>query len=148
MNKFKVIICNKEFSLQSEESPSYFIDLAKKVENQIMSMTRGSDNITVHHAALLTALSYADELKKANDSIDNIRTQIKEYVDDACNARNQRDEFEKKYNDVVKHEIELTNKIADLENQIEILKMQKNIDDQLVMDFKPEDKPKNRTNKF
>ena len=148
MNKFKVIICNKEFSLQSEENPSYFIDLAKKVENHIMGMTRGNENVTVHHAALLSALSYADELKKANDSIDNIRTQIKEYVDDACDARNQCNEFEKKYNEISKREIELNNRIAELENQIESLKMQQNIDKQLMVDSKSDGKPKNKTNKF
>lgn len=121
MNKFKVTICNKEFSLQTEEEPAYYIDLAKKVENSILGFAKSSDSVTVFSASVLSALQAFDEAKKANDSIDNIRTQIKEYVDDACQARNERD-------DAVKKVDELNAKISALENEISILKMQQNID--------------------
>lgn len=138
MNKFKITICGKEFSLQTEEEPKYYIELAKKLDTAIMDMSRASDNLTVFSSAVLTALSAFEEVQKVNDSMDNIRKQIKEYVDDAHQARIERDEAKK-------HEKELKAKVASLENEINILKMQKNIEEQLTIDIK-DIKPK--TNRF
>ena len=87
MNKVKVTICGKEYSLKTEETASYFIGLAKKVDNTINQMTAQCDTLSVQSAAVLAALSAFDDAQKANESIDNIRTQIKEYVDEACRAR-------------------------------------------------------------
>ena len=73
------------------------------------------------------ALSAFDEGKKSNDSIDNIRTQIKEYVDDACQARLERDE-------ALKNEKAHLARIAALENELKIKQMKSDIDEQLTID--------------
>ncbi|MCL2053559.1 MAG: cell division protein ZapA [Oscillospiraceae bacterium] len=129
MNKFKVTICGREFPLQTDEQPEYYIKLADKVESTISSMSRGTDSLNVFSAALLTALSAFDEAKKANDSIDNIRTQIKEYVDDACQSRIERDE-------AVKRAEVLSARVAALENELNILKMREDISGQLTLENK------------
>ncbi|MDE6133709.1 MAG: hypothetical protein K2G04_10125, partial [Oscillospiraceae bacterium] len=64
----------------------------------------------------------------ANDSIDNIRSQIKEYVDDAGKARAERDR-------AVKAEAELKAKISSLENELKITQMKSDIDRQLTLDM-------------
>lgn len=127
MNKVKVTICGKEFSLKTDDAPSYFIGLAKKVDTEIYKMASSADNISVQSAAILVALQAFDEAQKANDSIDNIRTQIKEYVDDACQARLERDE-------AVKNEKALLARISALENELKIKKMKNDIDEQLTLD--------------
>lgn len=127
MNKVRITICGKEFSLKTDEAPSYFTELAKKVETEIYDMMSASDNISLHSAAMLVALSAFDECKKANDSIDNIRTQIKEYVDDACQARLERDE-------AVKNEKAHLARISALENELKIKRMKSDIDEQLTLD--------------
>lgn len=124
MNKVKVTICGKDFFLMSEEKPSYYTSLAKKVEDTISEMTSQSRSLTVQSAAVLAALSAFDDAQKANESIDNIRTQIKEYVSDACKARAERDE-------ALREADNLRIKISELENELEIAKMQAGIDDQL-----------------
>ena len=121
MNKVKVTICGKEFALKTEESPSYFISLAKKVERTIEQMTAASDSVTVQSAAILAALSAFDDAQKANESIDNIRTQIKEYVDEACRARMERDE-------AVKKAETLKTKVTELENELNICRMKETIE--------------------
>lgn len=121
MNKVKVTICGKEYSLKTEEAPSYFIGLARKVDNTINQMTAQSDSLSALSAAVLAALSAFDEAQKANESIDNIRTQIKEYVDEACRARIERDE-------AVKNEEALKAKITELENELRIEQMKNTID--------------------
>lgn len=127
MNKVKVIVCGKEFALQTEELPSYLIGLAKKLDRDIMNMVNIGDNISVQSAAILVALSAYDELQKANDSIDNIRTQIKEYVDEACKARNEKEE-------ALKELSSLKIKASNLENEINFQKLKDNVDEQLTLD--------------
>ncbi len=128
MNKVKVVICGKEFSLKTDEAPSYFIGLAKKVDAAIYNMLADSgNNISIQSAAMLVALAAYDECQKANDSIDNIRTQIKEYVDDACQARLERDE-------AVKNEKAHLARISALENELKIKRMKSDIDEQLTID--------------
>lgn len=124
MNKVKVTICGKDYSLMSEEKPSYYTSLAKKVENTINEMTSQSKSLTIQSAAVLAALSAFDDAQKANESIDNIRTQIKEYVNDACKARAERDEAQKEID-------ALKIKISQLENDLKIAEMKAGIDNQL-----------------
>lgn len=139
MNKVKVTICGKEFNLKTDESPSYFIELARKVDSEIYKMASSSDNMSIQSAATLVALAAFDEAKKANDSIDNIRTQIKEYVDDACKARLERDE-------ALKNEKSLLARISALENELKIKHMKSDIDEQLTLDD-PKDKRTSRNSK-
>lgn len=127
MNKVKVTICGKEFNLKTDDSPAYFTKLAKKVDDEIYKMMSSADNMSIQAAAVLAALSAYDEAQKANDSIDNIRTQIKEYVDDACQARAERDE-------AVKKQEELMTRITTLENELKIKAMKSDIDEQLTFE--------------
>lgn len=139
MNKVKVTICGREFSLRTDDSQSYMTGLAKKVDTAIAEMMSSSANLNMQSAAILTALSAYDELQKANDSIDNIRSQIKEYVDDAGKARAERDR-------AVKAESALKAKISNLENELKIKQMKTDIDRQLTLDMSdtPADRSDNR----
>ena len=119
-NKVKVTICGKEYALQTDETPSYLIGLAKRLDHQITEMVNSSDNISVQAASVLIALQCLDEANKSNESIDNIRTQIKDYVDDAGRARLERDE-------AVKQLELLKTKIACLENDIKLKKLKDSI---------------------
>ena len=127
MNKVKVTICGKDFNLKTDEEPSYFIELAKKVDDEIAAMMASAENMSIQSAAILVALAAYDEAKKSSDSIDNIRTQIKEYVDEACQARSERDE-------ALKKEKELKAKISSLENELKIKDMKSDINEQLTFD--------------
>jgi len=95
MNKVKVKIYNREYNLQTEEAQEYTKSLAKKLDSQIVQMMTGGAAVSLVDASVLVALSSLDECQKANDNIDNIRTQIKDYVDDAGDARLKCDELQK-----------------------------------------------------
>ena len=101
-NKLKVNIYNRTYNLLSEESQEYTNKLALVINSKIKGMMK----------AMLTALDCLDELSKANQNIENIRTQIKDYVDDAGRARSQADEAQKEIR-------ELQAKVHDLEEQLE-----------------------------
>ena len=97
-NKLKVNIYNRTYNLLSEESQEYTNKLALVINSKIKGMMK--------------ALDCLDELSKANQNIENIRTQIKDYVDDAGRARSQADEAQKEIR-------ELQAKVHDLEEQLE-----------------------------
>ncbi len=119
-NKVRVTICGKEYALQTDESPSYVIGLAKRLDKQITDLVNSGDNISIQAAAIIAALSALDEANKSNESIDNIRTQIKDYVDDAGRARMERDEALK--------ELELLRgKVASLENDLKLMQLKGSI---------------------
>ena len=110
MNKVKVKIYNREYTLQTEETPEYTIGLAKKLDAQLSEMIKSRTASSIVDAAILIALSALDDCKKTNDNIDNIRTQIKDYVDDAGEARLKCDELQKENR-------ELKSKIYEIEQK-------------------------------
>ena len=91
MSRVKVVLCGKEYVLQTEEAPSYVYQLAKTLEKRISDITETNPRISAHSAVMMVALSTMDELTKANASVEVIRSQVKEYVDEVGKARMERD---------------------------------------------------------
>ena len=89
MATYKVFIMGKEYNLTSEDNKDYTEKLAEALDKRIRSMRAKFSSLSVTDCAVLTALDCMDELGQQNRNIDNIRTQIKDYVDDAGRARNQ-----------------------------------------------------------
>jgi len=107
--RVKVVLCGKEYALQTEDAPSYVYQLAKTLEKRISDITENNPRVSAHSAVMMVALSTMDELTKANNSVEVIRSQVKEYVDEAGKARLERD--------AARREIEqLKSKIEQLEN--------------------------------
>ena len=116
MNRIRVTICGKDYILKSSENPNYIIELAKDLENRINKMMDAGSGMSMQTAAVLVALGAMDDTKKANESVDNIRDQIKQYVDEATHAMLERDEARKDC-DFLKA------KLSGLENDLKIQKI-------------------------
>ncbi|MBQ4346000.1 MAG: cell division protein ZapA [Oscillospiraceae bacterium] len=121
MSRVKVVLCGKEYVLQTEEAPSYVYQLAKTLEKRISDITEKSPRISAHSAVMMVALSTMDELTKANASVEVIRSQVKEYVDEAGKARMERDAALREI-DVCKAKIE------QLENLLKLKSLRESID--------------------
>lgn len=115
VNKVKVRICGKEYSLQTDETPDYLIGLAARVDKEINDLIKAKPNFGIQNAAVFVALTSLDEAKKAGESIDNIRSQIKTYVDDAAKARSAKERL------AIENK-ELKAKISAMEKEIKELK--------------------------
>ncbi len=121
MSRVKVVLCGKEYVLQTEEAPSYVYQLAKTLEKRISDITEKSPRISAHSAVMMVALSTMDELTKANTGVEVIRSQVKEYVDEAGKARMERDAALREI-DVLKAKIE------QLENLLKLKSLKESID--------------------
>ena len=112
LNEVKVIICGKEYKIKTAEAPNYVFALARALETKINEITAASGS-SPYAASIMVSLSLLDALNKANQRLDNIRDQTKEYVDEAGRTRIERDAAQK--------EIEvLKSKIVQLENMVKL----------------------------
>ena len=81
LNKVKVVICGKDFTLQTAESSNYVFGLARTLESRIAEITDANSSASPFTAAIMVGLATLDDLNKANAKLDSIRGQSKEYVD-------------------------------------------------------------------
>lgn len=104
-NKLKITIYNKDYNLVSDETQEYTNVLAAKIDSGIRQLLMSAPCLSVQEASVLFALDCIDELTKTKQNMENIRSQIKGYVDDAVNAQEEADEA-KKENRMLKEKIE------------------------------------------
>ena len=87
-NRITVSICGTEYTLMAEESPAYMQKVAAMVDTK-MSEIMASGRINRSDAAVLTAMNIADEMLKQQGGTENLRAQLKGYLDEASRAKNE-----------------------------------------------------------
>ena len=87
-NRITVSICGTEYTLSAEESPSYMQKIAALVDTKMGELMNGG-RISRMDAAVMAAMNIADEYMKEMDSTENIRSQLKGYLDEANQAKNE-----------------------------------------------------------
>lgn len=87
-------IAGEEYRIVSNESTEYMQGLAKELDQKITSILRGS-RVSVTQAAILVALQYADDAGKNSGNADNLRAQLKSYLEDAAQAKSERDFYKR-----------------------------------------------------
>ena len=87
-NKITVTINGTDYTLMSEESPSYMQKVAALVDERMTDIT-ASGRVSRMDAAVLAATNLADELLKQQSFTENLRAQLKGYLDDANKAKSE-----------------------------------------------------------
>ena len=89
MDKNKIIlnICGTDYSITTEDDPKYVLALGDELDAVLTKTLRENSRLSVTQAAILAALEYADMYKKAEVSADNLRSQIKEYLEDSARSK-------------------------------------------------------------
>lgn len=90
-NKVKVTIVGSDYSILAEDDPRYVQLLGKELDSKMAGIMKVNSRLSVTQAAVLAALDYADESKKATATADRLREQIKDYLDDASAAKSKAD---------------------------------------------------------
>ena len=89
MNRVKVVICGKTYTIQTEESPSYLVKVSKELDKRINDFMDQNESASVTTAAVMVALELMDESAKNVADVDHIRAQIKGYVEEASKAQRE-----------------------------------------------------------
>ena len=86
-NKIKLEICGSSYVIATTDTEEYVLSLAEKLDADMNQMMVNNPTASVATAAVITALGYLDELKKSTSGADNMRAQIKDYLEDAAKAK-------------------------------------------------------------
>ncbi len=93
-NHVTVSICGEEYALVAEEAPSYMQKVGSYVNDKLDEMLRTA-KVGRTDAAVLTAVNIADELFKEREAAEGLRAQLKQYLDEASQAKNEVSELKR-----------------------------------------------------
>ena len=88
-NKVKLNIAGSDYVVSSEEEHAYMAELGAQVDRSMRELMDSSNRISTTMAAVLTALNNADLARKAEASADNLRGQMKGFLDDSHRSRTE-----------------------------------------------------------
>ena len=91
-NRVVISICGEEYTFVAEEAPSYMQKVGSYV-NDKMDEILSTSKVGRTDAAVLTAANIADELFKAQTAAEQLRAQIKGYLDEATKAQAEASEL-------------------------------------------------------
>lgn len=86
-NKVQLKICGATYSIVTEDDPEYVESLGELIDTEMRSISDSSPNLSLIQCAILVALDQADNCKKATATADNLRAQIKDYIEDAARSK-------------------------------------------------------------
>ena len=87
-NKVTMSICGQEYTLVADESAAYMEKVGALVDER-MRQVLDALHVSQTDAAVLAAVNLADELLKNQAAAENLRRQVKGYLDEAAQARGE-----------------------------------------------------------
>jgi cell division protein ZapA len=95
ISKIKVTICGKDYNLSSEEPAEVVLARASRADAMVTHFMNVS-RLNTQNAAVLTVLDALTDVDKQTAVVDNLRSQISEYLDVAAKARADVEDMAKK----------------------------------------------------
>ena len=91
-NRVRLTICGTECAIASEDTENYIRSIGDEVEKAIQEITEKNSRVSLTMAAIIAALGFCDESHRASAAADNLRSQIKDYLEDSSRARLETEE--------------------------------------------------------
>lgn len=121
--RVKLSIADCDFTVTSEESEQYVLEVADKLNSAIRSLMNSAPNMSTTLATILVALDYCDKSEKEKQAADNLRGQIKNCLDETAELR------EKLQNSINReHDLEQNLKALKTMNGLKALEEQRKTD--------------------
>ncbi|MCI2058147.1 MAG: cell division protein ZapA [Oscillibacter sp.] len=93
-NRVIVNICGEDYTFVTDENAAYMQKIGSYVDQKMQEILSGS-HVGRSDAAVLTAANIADDLFKEQSSSEQLRGQIKQYLDEAGKAQNEVSELKR-----------------------------------------------------
>ena len=93
-NRVTMNICGEDYTLVAEETSSYMEKIGSMVDEKMRNLMDEA-RVSRNDAAVLAAVNLADELCKAQEGTENLRRQLKSYLDEASAAKNEVSELKR-----------------------------------------------------
>lgn len=85
-NRVTITLAGKEYTILAEEQGDYVRKVAKHTDAKISELVAGG-SLSVMDAAVLTAMNMTDEYFKITEANENLRKQMKEYLEEATKTK-------------------------------------------------------------
>ncbi|MDR2908328.1 MAG: cell division protein ZapA [Oscillospiraceae bacterium] len=93
-NRVVVLINGVRYPIRTVEEPGYVSALAEEMDNALHNLiSKGA--LSLNEALVLISLEYLDSYKKSDRNLDNMRSQLAEYMEDAASARQELNDAKK-----------------------------------------------------
>ncbi len=112
MNKVTLNICGTDYIITTDEAPGYMQELGAQVDTRIRNLMNANDRTSLVMATVMTALMQADEAKKATQTADNLRKQLKSFFDDSNRTRVEAESLRREVERLKREKEELERKLA------------------------------------
>lgn len=87
MNKIKLNIAGSSYTINSLDPEEHVLQIARTLDQDMKAVLDQTPSASVTAAAVLCAMTYLDKLEKSSKGADNMRLQIKQYLEEANRAR-------------------------------------------------------------
>lgn len=90
-NRIKIDIAGTTFTVLSIENEDYTKAVAERLNREIDAVRRTAPGLSLTSAVMLASLNICDGMTKAEEDSDKLRSQVKEYLNDAARYRAEYD---------------------------------------------------------
>ncbi len=95
INKVRFEVLGSPYVISTQDETSYVLGLAQQLEDDIKIVLEHSPGASSLAATIICAMGYLDEAKKSKESLDNMRVQIKEYLQESAKAKEAANETQR-----------------------------------------------------
>ncbi len=113
LKKVTLNICGTDYVVTTEDDAGYMQELGMAVDTGIRNFMNNNDRTSLVMATIMTAITQADEAKKAVQTADNLRKQLKSFFDDNNRSRGEADALRHEVERLKKEKEELERKLAE-----------------------------------
>jgi cell division protein ZapA (FtsZ GTPase activity inhibitor) len=83
MSKQIIFVGGKRFTVITDESEAYMRKITDRVETRLKSISSTNPKLDRDSVAILACLDYCDEENKLRESLERVKNQIKDYLEDS-----------------------------------------------------------------
>lgn len=87
-NRVTVTIGVQSYTLLAKENPDYVREIAAHVNRELSEVTSGA-HLSMADAAILTAVNISDKYYRERAAADNLRRQLKDYLDEGSRVKKE-----------------------------------------------------------
>lgn len=87
LSRVTLRIQGSDYTVLTDEAPDYVQSLAHKLDDKLRSILAADERVSLTSAAILAALDYLNDMQKSARGADNLRSQIKDYLEDSAKSR-------------------------------------------------------------
>jgi cell division protein ZapA (FtsZ GTPase activity inhibitor) len=111
-NKIKLCIGGQDYYINTDDDENYIRAISNELEGKITALTRQNPYLSATMAAVLVALDYCDQSKKALRQIERLNDDVKERDERSACSYLEADEARREIERLNRENIRLRNRLA------------------------------------